>query len=481
MTHPSRITQSSGPEKSPPKVNLRELPSVESAIAQLSKTSPLPQAIIANAVRSEVTRARETAQQSGTCAPRAEIIAAIETYLRRIELSRLQPVINATGVLIHTNLGRSPLGKRTTDFLASLAGQYTNLELDLTTGKRGKRGGYVETALAALCNADAATVTNNCAAAVMLILRHLVTPERNEVIISRGELVEIGGGFRVPEILECSGATLREVGTTNKTRASDYQNAITERTALILRVHRSNFFLGGFTDDPDDQELTAIAREHKLPLVCDLGSGSMMATDKLAPIEHEPMPSEILAGGADLVCFSGDKLLGGPQTGVIAGRTDLVAGIKKDPFFRAVRCDKLILATLQETVTAYLESTTKGTTPDVPVTTMLAMKLDDLKQRANALLVQIQTPLADAGISATLIDTTARTGGGTMPSSSMPSVAIALVGSAASLTPDQIITRLRESEAPLIAYIENDRVEINLRTVFPFQEQALIRTILSLT
>ncbi len=480
MTPTSRNTPSNDPEKPQPKVNLRELPSVETTIAQLSKVSSLPQPIIADAVRSRVKVARESAQQSGACAPRAEIISAIEADLRHTELSRLQPVINATGVLIHTNLGRSPLGKRTTDFLASLAGQYTNLELDLTTGKRGKRGGYIETALATLCNADAATVTNNCAAAVMLILRHLVTTERNEVIISRGELVEIGGGFRVPEILECSGATLREVGTTNKTRASDYENAVTDRTALILRVHRSNFFLGGFTDDPDDEELTAIAHKHKIPLVCDLGSGSMMATDKLAPIEHEPMPAEVLAGGADLVCFSGDKLLGGPQTGVIAGRADLIAGIKKDPFFRAMRCDKLILATLQETVTAYLESTTKETTPDVPVTAMLAMRLDELKQRADALMAQIQTPLADAGITATLIDSTARTGGGTMPKSSMPSVAIALDGSAASLSPDQIISRLREAASPTIAYIESDQVEINLRTIFPFQEEALVRTILSL-
>ncbi|QQL43865.1 L-seryl-tRNA(Sec) selenium transferase [Sulfuriroseicoccus oceanibius] len=480
------MTDSSSTTSSPQSrnVNLRELPSIDKVVVSLRKRSSLPHPILVKAVRGVIENARAAALESGTCQPREQILAEVEREVARIDNMRLKPVINATGVMIHTNLGRSPLGARTTSALAALTGQYTNLEFDLATGKRGKRGEFAELALATLCQSEAATTTNNCAAAVMLALRHLTTPKRNEVIISRSELVEIGGGFRVPEILECSGATLREVGTTNKTHLDDYRNAINERTALILMVHRSNFYIGGFTADVDHAELSALAREHNLPLLHDLGSGSVMATDQLAPIEHEPTPIESLDNGSDLVCFSGDKLLGGPQAGIIAGNARMIAGIKKDPFFRAVRCDKSILATLQETASAYLEASTtdgSGIVPDIPVVTMLSTPIESLIKRADAIIAQISAPLEAAGIRVRRVESTSRTGGGTMPRSSAPSVAIQLDATSTGHSADALITALRtHPQHPTVGYIENNLVEINLRTVFPFQDESLTEVLQSL-
>jgi len=454
---------------------LRNLPSVEKLLHAVAGAVDLPRELTAHLVRVEVGLMREEAVGGKEPPPFAAAGERVRRKLESFARSRIQPVINGTGVMIHTNLGRAPLSAAVADSIRGVACQYNNLELDLDSGERGKRGRFVETALAVLTGAEAATVTNNCAAALVLMLRHLAGGERREVIISRGQLVEIGGGFRVPEIMETSGAVLREIGTTNKVTLADYRKAIGPQTALILRVHRSNFYMDGFVAEPDTAELAALARQHSVPFAEDLGSGAMVNTEQLAPIEHEPTAQELLAQGVDLVCFSGDKLFGGPQAGIICGRAGLVAGIKRDPMFRALRCDKLILAALQETVLEYLRHARgENVSPDsapLPLLEMLRVSCDDLRRRAAALVAA----LAGAGVTAAAGEGTARCGGGTMPRSSQPSVTLDLAPAHHSL-PD-FARRLRQGRPPVAGYIESNLLRLNLRTVFPAQDTALAAAI----
>lgn len=454
---------------------LRHLPSVEKLLQALGDSVPLPRELTAHLVRAEVALLREEAVGGKEPPVFDAAVARVRRRLESFARSRIQPVINATGVMIHTNLGRSPLSAAVAARVGEIAANYNNLELDLDSGERGKRGRFLETALAVLTGAEAATVTNNCAAALVLILRHIAGGERREVIISRGQLVEIGGGFRVPDIMETSGAVLREIGTTNKVTLADYRKAIGPNTAMLLRVHRSNFYMEGFVSEPDTPELAVLARQHGLPFVEDLGSGAMVQTEQLAPIEHEPTPQELLAQGVDLVCFSGDKLFGGPQAGIICGKAGLIAGIKRDPMFRALRCDKLILTALQETVLEYLRhSQGEGVSPNtapLPLLEMLRMSNDDLRARAAAIV----SALAGAPVTAAVGEGTARCGGGTMPRSSQPSVTVDLVHAAHSLP--VFARRLREGSPPVTGYIESDRLRLDLRTVFPVQDAALIATV----
>jgi L-seryl-tRNA(Ser) seleniumtransferase len=290
------------------------------------------------------------------------------------------------------------------------------------------------------------------------------------VIISRGELVQIGGGFRIPEILEASGARLREVGTTNKTSASDYARAINDQTGLILKVHRSNFFMGGFVESPSTEDLAALARTKRIPCVEDLGSGAILETEKLAVIEHEPTSAEVLKQGVDLVCFSGDKLLGGPQAGIIAGKSKLVAALKKEPFFRALRCDKLILSALQTTVDSYLSGRAQE---EIPAVAMLRLPLEELQQRAE----KIVAALNDLPLKATVTTGNAQVGGGTLPQSRIDSIVLALQPHQLPL--DEFSARLRAAATPVIGYISGNRFRIDLRTVFPRQDAELISGIQS--
>jgi L-seryl-tRNA(Ser) seleniumtransferase len=439
---------------------LAALPSVEKLASSLASEVSLPRPLVNLFLRREIDRFRQLllADENHT---REEIEKATRQGLLEFANSRLQPVINATGILIHTNLGRSPLGPRAATALEKIATGYSNLEFDLPSGARGKRAGYLETALACLLETEAATAVNNCAAALVLTLRTLVEEGKNEIIVSRSELVEIGGGFRIPEILETSGAKLVEVGATNKTHLHDYEKAITPQTALILKVHRSNFYIDGFIGEPEIPEIAKLAHDHKLPLVEDLGSGAMINTDELAPIEHEPTPQECLRRGIDLVIFSGDKLLGGPQSGIIGGRTDMIAKIKKEPFFRAVRCDKLILTTLQESIDQYLETKADPARSDVPVLTFLAKSVDELKTRAETIIKGLPTESTEITIENSL----ARPGGGTMPRSEFPSVAIKLIPKTQSVT--KLAKKLRLSESALVGYTTDDALFIDLRTVFP--------------
>ncbi len=456
---------------------LRHLPSVEKLLQSVSGGAVLPRELTAHLVRAEVALMREEAVGGKEPPPFDTAVQRVQRKLDSFARSRIQPVINGTGVMIHTNLGRAPLSPAVADSIRAVACQYNNLELDLDTGERGKRGRFAETALAVLTGAEAATVTNNCAAALVLMLRHLAGGDRREVIISRGQLVEIGGGFRVPEIMETSGAVLREIGTTNKVTLADYRKAIGPHTAMILRVHRSNFYMEGFVAEPDTAELAALARQYGVPFAEDLGSGAMVNTDELAPIEHEPKVQELLAQGVDLVCFSGDKLFGGPQAGILCGRAGMIAGIKRDPMFRALRCDKLILAALQETVLEYLRHAQgEGMRPDeapLPLLEMLRQPCETQRARAAALV----QALAGVPVTAAVGEGTARCGGGTMPRSSLPSVTLDLRPAAHSLP--EFARRLRQGQPPVAGYVENNLLRLDLRTVFPDQDAALAAAIRS--
>ena len=322
-----------------------------------------------------------------------------------------------------------------------------------------------------LCEAEAATVVNNCAAALVLILRHFASkPPKTQVVISRGELVQIGGGFRIPEILEASGATLREIGTTNKTTIEDYRRAIDgETTAMVLKVHQSNFYMGGFVDSPATEAIAAVAREAKVPFVDDLGSGATFETGKIsAGAEAEPTPAEVLSRGADLVCFSGDKLLGGPQAGIIAGKAHHVAALKKEPFFRALRCDKLILAALQTTVELLLSERFD----ELPIRKMMGTSLDELRTRAQRIVDQ----LAGLPLRVSIGSGQSQVGGGALPRTTIPSVTIDLLPNSGQSLED-LATKLRNGAPPLIGYVSGDRYTLDLRTVFESQDEALVRAL----
>jgi L-seryl-tRNA(Ser) seleniumtransferase len=442
---------------------LRAIPAVEKVLQALGDTD-LPRPIVVGVVRRELAALRK---QKAIPAFDA-VLASVRDALRELRASRIRPLINGTGILIHTNFGRAPLGKRVIEALSSIGSNYSNLEYGLTGGTRGGRAAYLEQSLAALCAAEAATVVNNNAAALVLILRYfcLAAPGKNEVIISRGELIQIGGGFRIPDILETSGARLREVGTTNKTSLQDYARAIGRETALILKVHRSNFFMDGFVESAPAEGIAALARKKRVPFVEDLGSGAMIETQTVAGIEHEPTPAEVIGRGVDLVCFSGDKLLGGPQAGIIAGKAKLIAALKRDPFFRALRCDKLILSTLEATADMYMRGE-RG----IPVLEMLHASNDELRSRAE----KIKSALEGLPVKANVGEGQAQIGGGTLPRSAIASVALDLAHQ--TIKPQEFAARLRDHAVPVIGYVGRGVLKLDLRTIFPRQDAELIAAI----
>jgi L-seryl-tRNA(Ser) seleniumtransferase len=390
----------------------------------------------------------------------------VAARLRAAMRPSLVRVINATGVLIHTNLGRAPLAQAALARVQEVAGGYANLEYDLAAGSRGRRDVHAEQLIARLTGAEAAVVVNNNAAATLLLLAAIA--DGREVIISRGELVEIGGGFRVPDVMRQSGALLREVGTTNRTRAADYAAAISDRTALILRVHPSNFTVVGFTERPTLDELTAVGRRFGIPVAEDLGSGWLGWPDRASlpeALRNEPIVSESIASGADAVCFSGDKLLGGPQAGIIAGRRDAIDRIRRHPLMRALRVDKLTYAALEAT----LEEHATGRGLDaVPIQRMLALGVDEIGRRARALA----TALNASGWSARVIDGVSTVGGGSAPGTELPTRLVQLTR--ARMTADAIEKHLRSLDPPVIARIQDDRVVLDLRTVLPEEDERLV-------
>ncbi len=447
---------------------LRAIPSVEKVLQALGPLD-VPRPAAAAVARRELARLRADGQ---TPVPGFDaVVTLVRRALEGLSAQRIRGVINGTGVLLHTNLGRAPLPEAAMAALAEVGANYNNLEYDARTGERGSRAAYLEHNLALTCGAEAATVVNNCAAALVLMLRHFTRGNRQEVIISRGELIQIGGGFRVPEILEASGARLREVGTTNRTTIEDYAQAIGAQTALILKVHQSNFYQGGFTGTPPVSELTALARKKRVPMAEDLGSGALADTAACTGIEHERTPLEAIRDGVDLVCFSGDKLFGGPQAGLIAGRARRVAALKREPFFRAVRCDKLVLAAMQATVDLYLRREEN----EIPVLAMMRLQKDTLLPRAQAILDAIK----ELPIHAAIVDSTAQVGGGTLPRAALPSIALELVPTGGLSLP-VFASRLRAATPPVVGYVTSDRLRLDLRTIFPRQDQTLIQIIRSL-
>src|SRR5712675_480932 len=407
---------------------LRGIPSVD-RLAQALGDTGLPYPVMVEAIRRELAALRK----HGSIPPYDEILSRLRSTLQALSASRLQPLINGTGILVHTNFGRAPLGPAVMEAVSRIGSQYNNLEYGLADGGRGGRAAYLEQNLALLCGAEAATVVNNNASALVLILQHFckngasesredrrIPVSKNQVIISRGELIQIGGGFRIPEILEASGARLREVGTTNKTSLTDFSRAITRETALILKVHRSNFFMDGFVDSPSTEAVAKLARGKRIPFVEDLGSGAMIQTEPIPGLEHEPTPAEALRNGVDLVCFSGDKLFGGPQSGIIVGKAKLVAALKREPLFRALRCDKLILAALEATVEIYLRNSPGNPNVNdslshqgIPLLAMLHTSNDELRARAGEIIASLDGLPLKAAIGRGR----AQIGGGALPRS----------------------------------------------------------------
>ena len=465
----------------------RKLPSVDELLR-----SPALAAIVASEGQSFVTdaarvvltrlRAEIAAAQLDTAAvdlALSGIAEAIERQVRQSLTYSLRPVINATGVILHTNLGRAPLGSSALEHLRNASSGYSNLEFDVDTGARGKRDVHVKRLFRKLLNEgfagegaratqDISTiVVNNNAAAVLLALNTLA--EGGEVIVSRGELVEIGGSFRIPDVMSKSNATLREVGTTNRTRVIDYERAINERTRLLLRVHRSNFQITGFTEQPAIEELVTLARTRSIPLLEDLGSGALFDLHSIG-VSGEPTVLESLQAGVDVVSYSGDKLLGGPQAGMLSGRSDLVARMRSNSLFRALRVDKLTYAALEATLLAYV----KHDHDMIPALRMMHLSKDEIGRRTEAVAAKAASP----ELTVAIIDGESVIGGGAAPSAVLPTRLLAVTREG--LSADEISARLRASEPPVITRVEEGRVLLDLRTVFPEQDENVIAALQAL-
>lgn len=465
-----------------PAVELRQLPSIDTLL-QTETARSLRNAIgtaqltaLARRVTDELRQEILAGSGSKTDDSRPALLNEAERRLvsahEAESVSRLRRVINATGVILHTNLGRAPLSDAARQALTATASGYCTLEYDTVTGARGRRGARAEGLLASLTGAEAALVLNNCAAAALLVLT--VLAREGETIVSRGELVEIGGDFRVPDVMTQSGTRMIEVGTTNRTRLSDYRKALSEHTRLIMRVHTSNYRIVGFTKTPSLRELAGLAHDAGLSLYEDAGSGALVDLTEYA-ISGEPLIRGSIEDGADIVSFSGDKLLGGPQAGLVVGRADLIERMRSHPLYRALRADKLRIAALEATLDAYARGVSAA---EVPVQRLIALSSLEIKRRADALVDRFR----QAKMNALQIDTVAgesAIGGGSAPTSHLPTVLISI--SHDSLSSNQIEAALRHSNPPVIARIVEDRVLLDLRTVAPTEESDLERAVLSLS
>ena len=447
---------------------LRLLPSIDELlqsttgqqlIARYSRTMTL------RAVRATLTRARMDIRQGASCPSFEEILVSAEQSLQREQQPHLRPVINATGVIINTNLGRAPLSEEALQAIQQIAAGYSNLEYELEAGERGSRHTHVTALLRELTGAEAALVVNNNAAAVLVALSALAMGR--EVIISRGQLVEIGGGFRVPDVMRQSGCQLVEVGTTNRTRINDYQAALSERTALLLSVHPSNFLITGFTESTPISALAELAHHHNLLVMNDLGSGCLLASERYG-LSHEPTPRESLAAGAAVVCFSGDKLLGGPQAGILVGKADVLARVAKHPLMRAVRIDKMTLAALEATLRHYQRNEAEK---HIPVWRMISARPEKIATRAASWAAQLQAQ----GISARTQRGESTVGGGSLPGETLPTTLLALDAARVPLPLDELARRLRLRSTPIITRILRDTLLLDPRTVLKEQDEEVVQ------
>ncbi|MFN8385483.1 MAG: L-seryl-tRNA(Sec) selenium transferase [Anaerolineales bacterium] len=440
--------------------SLRDLPSVDSLLKHaddLLVRFGRPLTLDALRLTLDETRARLKSDGETASPSFDSILAQAESHLAAWTRPSLAPVINATGVLLHTNLGRAPLSESTIRAMNAVAANYSNLEFDLDTGKRGSRLIHAESVLQKLLGVESALVVNNNASAVLLVLSALANKKR--VVIPRSQLVEIGGGFRVPDVMKQSGAKLVEIGTTNKVRISDYKDALEEATALVMRAHRSNFKIVGFTEEPELAKIVDAAHKSNVPVVDDLGSGALIDTAKYG-LAHEPTVQESLTAGVDIVCFSGDKLLGGPQAGIIVGKKELIDRIKKHPLARAVRADKISLAGIAATLLHYLKDEAER---EIPVVRMMSLTARQVEVRAEA--------WRKAAGQGEVVESKSTVGGGSLPEESMPTFVLSLQVK----SPDKFLAKLREANPPVIARTENDRVLLDPRTVL--DDDALLRVL----
>jgi L-seryl-tRNA(Ser) seleniumtransferase len=439
--------------------NLRSLPGVDTLIQTREIRSffgYFGRPLTVEAVRTALAIYRSRLIAGEDAPSHSDIVNLVSRQLRDWVTPTLKPVINATGVILHTNLGRAPLGNAAFEAIYKTNRVYNTLEYDIERGTRGSRTIHTEAMLTHLTGAEAALVVNNNAAAVMLALTALAN--RRRVIIARSQLVEIGGGFRIPEVMKLSGARLVEVGTTNRVHVADFENALSEPAALLLRVHHSNYQIVGFTSEPELSEIVAVGQRYGVPVLDDLGSGTLLDTSRYG-LTHEPTVQESIAAGADLVCFSGDKLLGGPQAGIIVGRADLISKIKKHPFARAVRADKLALAALTGTLDYYLRDEAEQ---EIPVWQMISLPIEKIRTRAEHW--QKELKLGE------VIPSQSTIGGGSLPGQTLPTFVLAIDKD----QPNQVLSRLRSHTVPIIARIENDRVVLDPRTVLTEQDGSLM-------
>ena len=454
-----------------PGSRLKELPAVHALVDAAARHTSAPRWAVVAAAQRAISHRRADILADATVA--ADIAAEdVARLAEQLALPSLRKVLNGTGVVLHTNLGRAPLAEAAVSAVVEVASGYSNLEFDVVRGVRGSRHVHVASLIAELTGAAAGVVVNNNAAATVLALATLAAGR--EVIVSRGELVEIGGAFRVPDILKISGATLVEVGTTNKTRLSDYANAITANTALLLKVHRSNFAMIGFTEEVDASALATLARERGLASMLDLGSGALIAQEaqRAMGLPAEATVQQSIDSGMDVVCFSGDKLLGGPQAGILVGAADVIERMRTHPLMRALRPDKMTIAALAATLSLYRD----GRSAEVPTIAALAMSCDELAARAQRLCAALDAATADEAIVIEPIECRSTVGGGTMPTSSIPSFGIAIA--ARGRTADQIAAALRGVGTAVTSRIENDRVVIDLRTITVAEEDLLFLSLL---
>jgi L-seryl-tRNA(Ser) seleniumtransferase len=459
-------------ENPAPQSRLSSLPAVDKLLSHprvRELAGRFPTMVVKQAVRDAVADARRQLKDHPKSPEVSEptLLSLIEKWLLKSITPRLTPVINATGIILHTNLGRAPLADAALSHVAEVASGYSNLEFNLDEGRRGSRRDHLSELISQITGAPASLVVNNNAAAVFLTLNSLA--EGREVIVSRGELVEIGGAFRIPDVMEKSGAHLREVGTTNRTRLSDYEHAIGSQTALLLKVHTSNYRIVGFTEEVPAPELVALGKKYNVPVIEDLGSGSII---DLAPwgLPHEPTVPEVVSSGVDVITFSGDKLLGGGQAGFVIGAADCIESIAKNPLYRAVRIDKMTLAAIESTLMLYRDHEEARRT--IPVVRMITMSYDETKARATRIARQLnRVPHPNHHVSTT--DDFSGVGGGAFPTAELPSRVVTIIPLAES--PGKLEERLRRQEVPIVARITHERLILDPRTVGDREFPDLIR------
>ncbi len=446
-------------------MKLRDIPSVNSILESLSwEEVHLPRSYVSDIIRKELTFLRKMAKNGKRLPDKQAVLGLVRNAVTEASASGFSQVINGTGIVLHTGLGRAPLSKKVLTTVVRDTAGYTALEIDLATGKRGERLDHVTPLLSSLTGTESALVVNNNAAAVLLVLNSLA--EGKEVIISRGQMVEIGGSFRIPEVIAKSGASLVEIGSTNRTHFRDYEKAVSKETGAILVVHTSNYRVRGFTKKVAIAELSVLARKKRVPLIVDLGSGALFDLQE-AGLPAEPVASQMVKQGADLITFSGDKLLGGPQAGLIVGRKRLISKLHRNPLYRALRCDKMTLLLLAQTLRTFRDM---SVTKDNLTFSLLTTPRKTLRRRGNKLLTSLnRKTICRLGIE--LVDTEVEAGSGSLPTETLESVALKF--NTTGVKASELARRFRQSDSPVLGYISGNRLFIDLKAVLPSQDSIL--------